>query len=755
MQGVSRLEKALRATSCLLVAFVLAFAPGLSAYAAPTAGAGWDASYDAAVIQLSSLADEIQAQAQEGMFVDEDGYVVRTEPQAIASVASARTSLPESYTAPYTSVKNQGAANSCWSFASIASLESAYLAQSGLTGAGSSAIDLSEAQVVYGTYNGETADGTPDGEELQVSGNDHSLAFDGCYGFGASGEWQMVASTLAAGRGASYEDDARFITSDSMDMLEALAGYMAQDCAAAYDLSRLRLDYAESVPAPAPFDGVDPDTGMAQRTVDEAALQAMKQAIYTTGALSVSYYADPDSSSEYYHLPPGADRVTDTGSTYRYAPNYWTYDADNVGGWGAEALYVNHYVAIVGWDDSYSRWNFATPLLNESGVPRAYDSNIAEVETLDGVEYIVPNRDGAWLFKNSWGEGTAYVDGSSDSVGDAGLFHMSFCEKTIGECASFVPDYDEGFDVVHQYDGAEASGFDCGFTNVSAGANVFSSDTGETLRAVGVWTLEPGTRLDIRVYTGLSDPADPESGALALEQREQIANAGWYTVDLDAPVDIASGTDYSVVVTMSQEGGGSYLPVEMAHALNPCKVYIGAGESFMKTEIDGRQVWVDMLDVSDAIPDSPTGLGNLCVKAYADSGAVEDPDQGTGDESSGDGQGDPGSGSGQDGSGSEGSGDGDATGDGADEGDGSGDGSTSDGNGQNGGQQGSDGQDSGDSNAGASAGATDKGSAPAQLAGTGDVAAPVMVALVVCAVTAGTAVEATARRRYARMSERR
>lgn len=73
---------------------------------------------------------------------------------------------------------------SCWAFSAIASFESAYLKQRGMDEQGTDAVDFSEAQAVYGTFNGKTGDGTVSGAELADSDNDHLVASDGIYGFG-------------------------------------------------------------------------------------------------------------------------------------------------------------------------------------------------------------------------------------------------------------------------------------------------------------------------------------------------------------------------------------------------------------------------------------------------------------------------------------------------------------------------------------------------------------------------------------------
>lgn len=60
------------------------------------------------------------------------------------------------------------------------------------------------------------------------------------------------------------------------------------------------------------------------------------------------------------------------------------------------ANYCNHGIMLVGWDDSFSRSNFSSRCM--------------------------PDSDGAWLVRNSWGE---------DEYGYAGYFWLSYCDTAL------------------------------------------------------------------------------------------------------------------------------------------------------------------------------------------------------------------------------------------------------------------------------------------------------------------------------------
>ena len=274
---------------------------------------------------------------------------------------------------------------------------------------------------------------------------------------------------------------------------------------------------------------------------------------------------------------PAASGTAANDIVVQLSPNYWVYDADvDVAGRGA--VMVDHVIAIVGWDNTYSRWNFATPLIDDAtGRNRAYDPEIAEVATgKDGEDYIVPIMDGAWIVKNSWGTEDS-EPGATLLMGDEGIFYFSYCEKTIAQPTTMVPDEaasdDLPYDETYQYDASTASTiFDDPFEVL--GANVFTATGSQSIDALGVWVTEYDTTLDIRVYANLSDASDPESGTLVSSQREYVPSFGWYTVDLDQPVSVSEGETFSVVA--SWNAPPSSRPLKASSAIPPHRNHISS-----------------------------------------------------------------------------------------------------------------------------------------------------------------------------------
>ena len=191
---------------------------------------------------------------------------------------------------------------------------------------------------------------------------------------------------------------------------------------------------------------------------------------------------------------------------------------------------ANHEVTIIGWDDSFRRENFAA----EDGSEGSGDA----AET--------PQRDGAWLVLNSWG----------DDVDGGGYFWLSY------ESGDYLTQGILGMDMqevdpklsLYQYDGTAIDGMQ----KLSAGdvaANVFTAPESHQilLKNVGftTWNTASST-YTLKIYTDLTDKNRPSSGTLQASQTLTTDSPGYKTFALDSPVTIDAGGTFAVSVTCKE-----------------------------------------------------------------------------------------------------------------------------------------------------------------------------------------------------------
>ena len=264
------------------------------------------------------------------------------------------------------------------------------------------------------------------------------------------------------------------------------------------------------------------------------------------------------------------------GVSYKSQGNECKYLSDSTDGikysfYDETTETADHAVMIVGWNDEYSKDNF--------------DYHGSK-----------PKNNGAWLVRNSWG------DGNDD------YFWMSYETKSLTDTAwVFDAEKADNYDNNYQYDGSPYSYNLSGCTKY---ANIFKTqekgDIGsEILSAVSFSDLEStNMSYKIEIYTNLKDKENPLSG---IKQESATTSgkttyAGYYTVSLKNPVELAPGTSYSVVITTS--GGGI--------------------ECELPDYNDGRLSFESSADIGQSYIDYGDGAmraytdGNICIKAFTD-----------------------------------------------------------------------------------------------------------------------------------------
>ena len=251
---------------------------------------------------------------------------------------------------------------------------------------------------------------------------------------------------------------------------------------------------------------------------------------------------------------------------------------------------LNHAVTIVGWDDTYSKENFAAGFKD------------AAAHT--------PAGDGAWLVKNSWGSETGdsfdsenfpSAWGIEDENGNhTGYFWISYYDTSLcmGESYDFdINSYSDNTEyVADQYDYLAAdSAVVMGSETPLYSANVFTAEADMDVRTLSCATYKPNTTVTYRVYlldSSDAEPGDSEHSTLAYTCTDEYELGGYHrtTLDQDKWIPMREGQSYAVVTSQQTADGLYYqgVAINMVDKLSEeeleeyAKEHYGALEKFYK-----------------------------------------------------------------------------------------------------------------------------------------------------------------------------
>ena len=261
---------------------------------------------------------------------------------------------------------------------------------------------------------------------------------------------------------------------------------------------------------------------------------------------------------------------------------------------------ANHAITLVGWDDTFSRNKFLTNPVGWDGTPFTND---------DGTLYAsVPQGDGAFIAKNSWGTG----------FGDNGFFYISYYDPMIGftENTVFTAEPLKNLKQVYQYD-------DLGWVgNLGTGdgsdtawfANVFRSTEKEQVAAVAFYTTTENSEYTVSVYTDPTDGPMNSAGPVATKIGS-FELAGYHTVIIDPPVPVDLAQRFSIVVKLRTPDYRFPIPLEIQIPGYTSNVLAHPGESY--DSADGS-AWTDITTIDDPVLEAyDIHLGNAALKAFA------------------------------------------------------------------------------------------------------------------------------------------
>ena len=187
----------------------------------------------------------------------------------------------------------------------------------------------------------------------------------------------------------------------------------------------------------------------------------------------------------------------------------------------------NHMVLIIGWDDNYSRDNFRKK----------------------------PERDGAYICLNSWGE----------EFGDKGLFYVSYESFGITYkcCAYNVSVYGtDNYSEIYQTDmmgwGAN-TGYNCDSCYFT---NVYTMDKDGQLAAAGFYTA--GEKSTYKLYVVKNYQSETDLNNRQLLTYGYLEDIGYHTVDFGQDIQVYEGERVAIVVELTTPGNNYPVCVDSA-----------------------------------------------------------------------------------------------------------------------------------------------------------------------------------------------
>lgn len=211
--------------------------------------------------------------------------------------------------------------------------------------------------------------------------------------------------------------------------------------------------------------------------------------------------------------------------------------------------YANHGVAIVGWDDSYSRDNFL----------------------------VTPDGDGAWIVKNSW----------DSTWGDNGYFYVSYYDKVFAEVGipdasyAFVFNDSTRYEKNYQYDLIGKTDYFVSGRNTIWVENIFNATDYDMLAGVSTY-FRKTTDFVLFIYV---------NNELKLTKKG-TCNPGYTTINLGDYIPLQPNDTFKVRFKLDCKKGAEFAISEYSFASKKVNT---TGVSFFSK--DGIE-WIDLYNYS-------------------------------------------------------------------------------------------------------------------------------------------------------------
>lgn len=281
------------------------------------------------------------------------------------------------------------------------------------------------------------------------------------------------------------------------------------------------------------------------QVIDGKDYEAIKTAVFKYGGVQSSLYSTLKSSQS-------------KSTFYNRSTNSYCYI-------GTEK--PNHDVVIIGWDDNYSKSNFAVPL----------------------------EGDGAFICQNSWGS----------NFGDNGVFYVSYYDTNIGthNVAYTRVENTDNYDNIYQSDLCGWVG-QMGYEKEQIyGANVYTAKGEEAVSAAGFYATGADTEYKVYVIRHFVDES-------SFDHMSEVAsgtldNAGYYTIDFENPVNVSAGEKYAVAIYVKTPGSEHPMAIE----------YDTGDKSLETIDLDDGEGYISY-NGSNFINVKTKQDCNLCIKSY-------------------------------------------------------------------------------------------------------------------------------------------